>query len=426
MKKLENYYRLDNAGQIYTAAATKDWTAIFRVGAQMKNIVNENTLRKAVMDLVPRFPTYYASLYQGAFYDYLAPLEKCDIVSFETDYPCRQFDLEDSSKPLFRVLYRENLISVEFFHSVTDGTGAITYLKTLIARYLELQGHMIEKSGGVLDINDAPTTNETEDSFQRVYDKKRKASRKEANAYQFLPKKKKDFLQVTKGYIDVDQLKDVTKVKYSCTITEYLVAVYCYAFLQQYRKENKGKNHTTKNPIRISVPANLRSFFESTTLRNFAMFTNVDIYPQKKEYTFEDVLQEIKDKMRAGLDKEKLLNMASQNVSEEKMLITKIAPNFLKKPIMKRCFNQFGERKYTSPLTNLGLQKIPDGMTEHVKRFEFMIGETQLNRVNCGVVATGSELTVTFTSTSEDKSIQNFFFGFMEMEGVFVTAECNV
>lgn len=423
-KKNMTLYRLDNAAQIYTASAQKDWNAVFRVGAQLTEKVKPELLCQAVKDLAPRFPTYYVQVYTGAFWDYLKPVSNYNIVSYETDYPCRPFNIGGDDKPLFRVLFKENKINCEFFHAITDGTGAITYLKTLVAHYLELQGYTIEKSGGILDINDRPTHTEIEDSFQRVYSKKRKASRKEANAYQYQPEARKNYLKMINGYVSVNQVKKLAKEKYHCTITEYLVAVYCYAFLNQYKKD--PNNRTVKNPIRISVPANLRSMFQSNTLRNFAMFTNVDIDPWKKEYTFEDVLKEIRGKMRAGLDREKLLNMASQNVSEEKMLIARVAPNFLKKPVMKRCFNQFGERKYTAPLTNLGLQKIPASMAKHVKRFEFMVGETVINRIGCGVIATGDEMTITFTSISEDEAIQNFFFGFMEMEGIRVTAECNV
>lgn len=427
MKKITGatrLYRLDNAAQIYTASAEKDWNAVFRVGAQLTDNINPEFLCQAVKDLAPRFPTYYAQVHTGAFWDYLKPVTNYNIVSYETDYPCRPFQIGGNDKPLFRVLFKKNKISCEFFHSLTDGTGAITYLKTLLGRYLELQGVTVEKTDGVLDIHDCPSRAEIEDSFQRVYSKKRKASRKEADAYQYQPKARKNYLKMTNGNVSVSALKILTKQKYRCTITEYLVALYCYAFLSQYKKDKN--NRTVKNPIRISVPANLRTIFQSNTLRNFAMFANVDIDPYKKNYTFEDVLEEIKEKMRVGLEGEKLLNMASQNVSEEKMLIARFAPNFLKKPVMKRCFNQFGERKYTAPLTNLGLQKLPDGMMPYVKHLEFMVGETVVNRIGCGVIATGDEMTITFTSISEDDAIQNFFFGFMEMEGVCVTAECNV
>lgn len=36
-----------------------------------------------------------------------------------------------------RVIVYENRIAVEFFHSLTDGTGALIFLKTLTAEYLE-------------------------------------------------------------------------------------------------------------------------------------------------------------------------------------------------------------------------------------------------------------------------------------------------
>ena len=52
-----------------------------------------------------------------------------------------------------RVLYYRNRIAVEYFHVLSDGGGAVTYLKTLVARYLTLRyGAKIPPTDGVLDI----------------------------------------------------------------------------------------------------------------------------------------------------------------------------------------------------------------------------------------------------------------------------------
>ncbi|MEG1835702.1 MAG: hypothetical protein RR229_06210, partial [Oscillospiraceae bacterium] len=76
-------------------------------------------------------------------------------------------------------------------------------------------------------------------------------------------------------------------------------------------------------------------------------FINVEIDPTScKELP--EIIACIKEQCGKLITKENLEKGVSTNVSEEKMLIAKIAPNALKKPIMKIGFHLFGERKYTS------------------------------------------------------------------------------
>ncbi len=57
---------------------------------------------------------------------------------------------------------------MEFFHALTDGTGALSFLMTLAAEYLRLKnGVSIPAGGPVLDCRDAPSPEEMEDSFLR-------------------------------------------------------------------------------------------------------------------------------------------------------------------------------------------------------------------------------------------------------------------
>ena len=396
---------------IYPAAMTKKWNAVYRVASYMKEAVDAEKLKQAVADLAARFPTYYVHYTPSFFNFYFSKATNLDIVHPETDYPCRPMTFE-KNKPLFRVLYKEKRISVEFFHSITDGTGALTYLKTLVAHYLELQGFKIEKTCGILDINEKPRPSEIEDSFQKLSSRET-IGRSESKAYQFLPPVKENYLQTTAGFIPVDRLKSVIKEKYKCTITEYLVAVYMLAFIQQYKKNKKNKA-----PIKLCVPANLRPMYGSTTLRNFAMFANIGINPSERDYTFEELLKEVRVQMAYFLRKEYVGTVASKNVSDEKMLISKIAPVFLKKPVMKTCFHLFGERNYTSPFSNIGLEKIPASMAEHVEAFQAIIGETVKNRIYCSAVGLGNILTVTFSSVSENTEVQDFFFNYIKNEGV--------
>ena len=51
----------------------------------------------------------------------------------------------------FRVLVYKNRVAVEFFHALTDGTGALVFVKTLLAEYLsEKYGLSVPAEKGVL------------------------------------------------------------------------------------------------------------------------------------------------------------------------------------------------------------------------------------------------------------------------------------
>lgn len=414
-------YALDNAAKIYPAAMNKKWNSVFRVSVYLRTAINPTVLKRAVYDLSARFPTFYTQLHKGFLWDALVPANDFDIVSKETDCPCRPMTVGTGDKPMFRVLYSENQIAVEFFHAVTDGNGAMIYLKTLTARYLELLGYSIPKTDGVLDCHDVPTEREICDSFQEVYKKEKRQSRAEENAYQYTAKREKNFLKTTSMILSLASLKKVTKSKYNCTVTEYLAGVYAFAFIKDYKAQNKS----TRRPVKISVPVNLRPYYGSETLRNFASFVNVSVYPGKVN-CLSDAIRAVKKEMDKKLQIEKIEKAVIQNVAEEKMLITKIAPNILKKTVMKFCFMNFGERKYTGPLSNLGLVKVPSAMQKHIDRFEFIIGETPKNCIYCTAVGFGNKLTVTLSSVTKDNTIEEYFSEALKSDGIlFETKQRN-
>lgn len=416
--KTNNMYMLDNAAKIYPAAMSKKWNMVYRISVYLKSEVNPEILKKAAADLAPRFPTFYVQLHKGAYWFYLKKITDFDMVSKEGNKICEPMQI-GGEKPLFRILYNGTKISVEFFHVITDGTGAAVYLKTLTARYFELQGYSIEKTNGILDINEKPSEKEIEDSYQALYKKGLGISRKETNAYQWKTEKSLGDYNLTQGVISIDSVKTVTKKKYNCTITEYLTAVYAYSFLQHYLKDAGRINHS--RPVKISVPVNLRPYFGSQTVRNFASFVNVEVYPQKTK-TIKDIIPVVREQMNSLMTKERLHKMVSQNVHEEKMLITRIAPNFLKTPVMKICYNMFGDKKYTSTLTNIGLLKLPEPLENLVDRFDCVLGGgVGLNALGCAVIGFKNKLTVSISSVTKDTSVQDCFFSTIIKDGITVS-----
>lgn len=103
---------------------------------------------------------------------------------------------------------------------------------------------------------------------------------------------------VMHGYVKIPELKLVCKT-YGVSINEYLVAVYVWSM---YRECLKGM--PSELPLRVAVPVNLRPYFGSITTKNFFAMVSAEFMPIKKNYTFEEVVNIVRDSLRSQLNRE--------------------------------------------------------------------------------------------------------------------------
>ena len=219
------WMRLDNAALIFPAIGNSRWVNTFRLSADLAETVDPALLGQAVKDLMPRFPTVYVRLGRGLFWYYLQAVDKAPDVIPEYAYPLTHMNRREQKRCCFRVLYHENRIAVEFFHALTDGTGGEIFLKSLIARYLELRyGVPVETVCGVRDFRDAPTADERRDAFQTCTGEF-PMSRSEDTVYHlFGTPDATGFMHVITGIVPTGEL--VRKAReYGATVTGFLSAV---------------------------------------------------------------------------------------------------------------------------------------------------------------------------------------------------------
>lgn len=413
------WFRLDNAAKIYPAARSAKWNAVFRMAAVMKQEVDPELLQQALEDVIDRFPTLRVTLRKGFFWYYLQYLTATPKISEETAYPCTMMPITGRDY-LFRVLYHSHRISVEVFHSLTDGTGCITFLKTLVLRYCELSGAQIEDMGDVLHYDDNPTPEEVEDSFGRCIDKSKGVlGRNEPKAFQIKgQKEKKGILNVTHGSMAFEQLHGAAK-RYGCTINTYLVSALTLAFLRREQYECKAK----KLPIRIQVPINLRRIFGSTTLRNFAGYYNTTL--PFGEWTFEDIVRQMDTQIRENITPDYCQRFINSNVALEKNPIIRVAPRFLKTAIMDMSFYFVGENVMSCAFSNIGNVSTPSELKDYIERFEFVLG-AQKYMCNSMTCASYNGITViTFSRSSKDPILEREFFKILTEHGIDVSVASN-
>ncbi|MCI6759447.1 MAG: alpha/beta hydrolase, partial [Clostridiales bacterium] len=126
------WMKLDNAAKIYPAAKRRTWTNYFRLSANLSEPIDLPVLRAALDVTVRRFPSMAVRLRRGAFWYYLEQIPKAPEIQAEKSCPLQHVPFDSVRKCAFRVLVYKDRIAVEFFHAVTDGTGGLIFLKTLL------------------------------------------------------------------------------------------------------------------------------------------------------------------------------------------------------------------------------------------------------------------------------------------------------
>jgi NRPS condensation-like uncharacterized protein len=420
MKNENRWYRLDNAAKIYPAVTNSSHANVFRIAVRMKEIVKPQVLQEALNVTLPRFPSFDVRMQKGLFWYYFEHNPGKPVVSQEIAPICRPVLLEETNGYLFRVSYYDTRISLEVFHAVADGTGAAAFLKSLLYNYLSLDGKAVEAGDGVLNGEMYPVSSEVEDSFLKYYDATAKSSWAESKAYQISGTRiAPSSVRVTHGIIPITEYRLLTK-KNNATVTEYTVALMIYAV---YMTQLKGIG--SKLPVKVSVPVNLRSFFPSETLRNFSSYVNLGLVFSAAPYTFNDILSIVSAQLKNDAQKDRLIEKVGANVSAERSPFMRLTPLVLKSIALKTAFRLYGERLVTSTMSNLGIIALPPSMTEHVERFEFVLGAPAKNMINCAVCSFAENLTITFTRVMEETDIERFFFRFLAGQGISVVIESN-
>ncbi len=133
--KRQNFWmRLDNAAKIYPAVQNDELTAVFRLSCVLKHPVKIQQLLDAIQKIENRFPYFKVKPKKGFFWYYLEFHDEPIPLRPDIGTPCRAFGKDDL---IFRILARNNILSVEFSHIITDGGGGFEFLKTLVLTYLD-------------------------------------------------------------------------------------------------------------------------------------------------------------------------------------------------------------------------------------------------------------------------------------------------
>ena len=417
------WVRLDNAAKIYPAARRKNWSNVYRQSVTLCEDVDTDILKSALEVTVKRFPSIAARLRKGLFWYYLQKVESAPEISEEYSYPLVYMSDAEMRRCALRIIVYKNRIAAEFFHALTDGTGALIFLKNLLAEYLEQKhGISIPLEYGILDRRAEPREEELEDCFPKNAGPV-PASRRDTNAWHMYGDPQKDgFLHLTCFKLPVAEALGLAH-RYNATLTVFMSAVMMKALINLQNEKNPSVKH--QRLIKLLIPINLRPLFKSNTLRNFAMYTIPEVDPRLGEYSLEEICKIIQHKMGMEFTAKHMSRVIATNVNDEKNPLVRLIPLPLKNLVMKAVFDSVGEKKACLALSNVGQINLPEVMNPYVERFDFILGVQAAAPYNCGMLSFGNTVYVNFIRNIRDAELERHFYKVLHQLGLPVTVESN-
>ena len=401
------WFSLDDAAKIYPFSMQEGYMNVFRLAMNMKEDVVPEILQMALNYTIKRFPVFATTLKTGFFWHYLDSTKRRFTVHEAKDIPCSSIPISQSGAQAFRVLYYKNKISVEFFHILTDGTGAVAFLRALVAEYLNLLGYEGEGDETLIDISDTPEKEEITNEFAYV--------EKPKNATGFIDK---PALQMSGNHSStlpcrIIHLKfptaDIKKVAkaHNATVTAYLIALMLVA--------SKGSTESMTGDINIQVPVNMRQFYPSRTLRNFSMYTGIRL-PIEEITTIDKTIPAVKAQIAEKTSKEAMSAMVAG--TDNLVNSIKLIPIAIKSPVVKMVYGVLGERVFTTTISNLGVVTMPKGFAEHITDMEFALGASKTNKALCGVISYGDTTCFTITKNTVSPVFEEKIHSLLKREGI--------
>jgi hypothetical protein len=129
--------------------------------------------------------------------------------------------------------------------------------------------------------------------------------------------------------------------------------------------------------------------------------------------------------MKLDITKKNMSARIYTNVKDEENTLLKLTPLFLKNFVMRIVFKLFGEKKSTLSISNLGLVKLPEGMSEYIDYFDFVLSVQSDAPYNASIISFGDEMRMSIIRDIKEPRLETALFKVLREEGIHVKLESN-
>ncbi len=409
-KRQSRWRKLDNAAQAFPAATGKKDSRVFRFYCVLKERIDADILQKALDLTMEKYPVFRFVLRKGIFWFYMEPRELPALVRKEDRPPCSRIYVPDQKRLLFEVTYYKKRINLEVFHGLTDGTGAVQFLKELVRNYLILT--YPDASFPETDIGEELTESDyEEDSFSQYYTGRKSRAGKSRKAYQLKGERlEQSEMQITELILSASEVHRKAK-EYGVSVTAYLAAVFLYAIYEEVPKSR------LKRPVSLMIPVNLRNFFPSGSMTNFWSWIET-AFDFRENTKLEDVIRKMKEMFGKDSVEKEISGRMNELVRLEKNPFLRAVPLEIKN-LFLLAGTTLGGRSVTAVYSNMGRIQMADEYEDYIERFGFFASTDKMQMCSCSY---GDTMVLGITSKIIDPNICRNFISILKRDGI----ECHM
>jgi len=399
-------FSVDNASILFLSLIRPYHTNSFRFSVTLNEAVCPVTLQQAVDRIHPRFPSLFAGFRQKFYHFRQVASSQPPVVRPDPGllHPMNPQEIRDCA---LRVYYHDKSISIEAFHALTDGCGAITMLTTLLSEYLNiLHTSRIPTGQLCLDSAEPPQSHEVEDDYLKL---KAAKPRHLPSRFSYLPERPQDAdWQVRHSLVtmDTDKLLNAAR-RHGVTLNTLLTSIMASSLMELQLRERHGRK---LKPVRIMVPINLRKMIGSRTLRNCSLYSLPTMETKHRHLPFKDLCKLFESQLKSQLSEENQASMVSYNVRTQNAWYFRMLPWKLKAAAMRFGYRFFGESNSSLTLTNLGRVSLPDEMLPYVSDFRCFMTPRVSSPYGCTVLSFGNKLVLNMCRFCPEDKLGKIFF----------------
>jgi hypothetical protein len=423
------WYGLDNAASIMPAVSDTVSTSLFRIQFTLDHGVDEEALRASLAATVRRYPYFAVELRRGLFWYYFEHHRGALGIDPDRGSPCQDYDIRRRGNALFRIRAKGSTLSGEFSHALTDGSGGLRFMQTLLVEYFRRRGIPpgIEPGTGefadIPAIGEEPHPGEYEDAYNRYFTEDLPPPDPGVPAWHLTsPRLRRHEYRIISGSIPLGSALAAARER-GVSLTEFLAAVYLDA-LQEIWVSSSGRSRSRWH-LGLEIPVNMRSYYPTRSNRNFSLFVIVSQDMRLGKRDFAEVVARTHHQMRIENDVRSIARQITRNVGGSRILAVRLVPLFVKDFFAHILFSKLGENLVTGFLSNLGRIRMPPGPAGHIVRVDFIPTPSAITLANAGVASWGDELRIDFGSLAVSRDLEMHFFRRLRSLDLPVRIDCT-
>lgn len=404
----DEWYRLDNVGFYYASMKNKKNPTVNRFSITLTEKIDETILLDAAKETMKVFPNFHVTLKSGFFWYYLEE-STLDVKVKEEHTPICYKLYHDSSDILYRITYYNNRINLEVSHIVSDGRGTIELFKYLISTYIIMKYklHMMVQSN-------ASYSDKMEDSFDKYYKHTNPPKGNYKNIYHYEGRRLNNTTRFIELHMPVNKVLAQAH-KYNSSLTVYLVSVLIQSIIKEMKTSDKNKL------IKIDLPVDLRSFFDSSSSKNFFGLVAID-YELTEDNSFEHIINVVKEQFNDKIKPEALEERMNKMAAFTKWIAARMIPLFIKNVGMY-FIDKFTGNLHTTTLSNVGSISFPKEIEKYIK---FVAVFTSTNYFQFIVSSNKNDLCLGISSKYKYNNIVRNFSDYLLSNGIEETMYTDV